>query len=61
MILQIFYRGGGRICAVTSIHNQSLAVNHPDQKYTCEGLNSGGNPFINDPYEGSYELSPQLR
>ncbi|KAF8997584.1 hypothetical protein BDQ17DRAFT_1363055 [Cyathus striatus] len=30
----IFYRGSGRICAVTN------------------GLDSGGNPYLNDPYEG---------
>ncbi|TFK35374.1 hypothetical protein BDQ12DRAFT_635257 [Crucibulum laeve] len=49
---RIFYRGSGHICAVTTIANQSLPVNHPAQSYVCEGLNSGGNPFINDPYEG---------
>lgn len=49
------------MCAVTSIHNQSLVVNHPDQTYTCEGLNSGGNPYINDPYEGLHKSSFPLQ
>lgn len=49
---RVFYHGSGQICAVTSIKNQSLPVDHPEQTYNCEGLDSGGNPFINDPYEG---------
>lgn len=34
------------MCAVTTIKNQSLPVDHPDQGYACEG--SGR---LNDPYE----------
>ncbi|KAJ3568519.1 hypothetical protein NP233_g5665 [Leucocoprinus birnbaumii] len=49
---RVFYHGSGQICAVAAINNQSLTVDHPDQSYTCEGLGSGGNPFIDDPYEG---------
>ncbi|GFG10024.1 hypothetical protein IFM5058_04716 [Aspergillus udagawae] len=44
---KIFYEGKGQVCAVTTIKNQSLPVDHPDQGYTCEG--SGR---LNDPYEG---------
>lgn len=50
---QIFYRGSGQICAVTSIKDQALPIDHPDQAYNCEGLNS----FINDPYEGNAFIS----
>jgi hypothetical protein len=53
MFLKVFYHGSGQICAVTSINNQSLPIDHPNQTYTCEGLNiPGNNPFIDDPYEG---------
>ncbi|KAM0122077.1 hypothetical protein ACP6JC_001109 [Aspergillus fumigatus] len=45
--LKIFYEGKGQVCAVTTIKNQSLPVDHPDQGYACEG--SGR---LNDPYEG---------
>ncbi|KAH1425567.1 hypothetical protein KXV65_006284 [Aspergillus fumigatus] len=44
---KIFYEGKGQVCAVTTIKNQSLPVDHPDQGYACEG--SGR---LNDPYEG---------
>ncbi|KXN83534.1 hypothetical protein AN958_01243 [Leucoagaricus sp. SymC.cos] len=44
--MKIFYHGSGRICAVTAIGNQSLPIDHPDQSYICEGLDSGGNPFM---------------
>ncbi|KAH1270807.1 hypothetical protein KXX33_008665 [Aspergillus fumigatus] len=40
-------QGKGQVCAVTTIKNQSLPVDHPDQGYACEG--SGR---LNDPYEG---------
>ncbi|KDQ24590.1 hypothetical protein PLEOSDRAFT_1078667 [Pleurotus ostreatus PC15] len=46
-VKQIFYAGNGRVCAVVTIGNQSLPVNHPSQKYTCEGSGS-----LDDPYEG---------
>ncbi|RDB22231.1 hypothetical protein Hypma_010743 [Hypsizygus marmoreus] len=49
---RIFYRGSDKICAVTDLANQSLPIDHPAQTYVCEGLNSSGNPYINDPYEG---------
>ncbi|PPQ71558.1 hypothetical protein CVT24_006439 [Panaeolus cyanescens] len=49
---KVFYHGSGRICAVVDIADQSKTVDDPTQTYQCEGLNSGGNPFINDPYEG---------
>jgi len=49
---KIFYHGSGRICAVTTIKDQTLPIDHPDQTYNCEGINNPGNPFINDPYEG---------
>ncbi len=52
-ISQIFYHGSGRICAVTSIKDQALSIDHPDQTYDCEGINNPGNPFNSDPYEGS--------
>ncbi|KAF8960660.1 putative GPI anchored protein [Flammula alnicola] len=48
--LPVFYRGSGRICAVTDIANQSLPVTHASQSYVCEG--SSGNNFLDDPYEG---------
>lgn len=35
------------MCAVVTIGNQSVPVNHPSQKYTCEGSGS-----LDDPYEG---------
>lgn len=44
---QIFYEGNGQVCAVTTIGNQSLPVDDPNQSYACEG--SGR---LNDPYEG---------
>lgn len=44
---QIFYAGKGRVCAVTTIGNQSLAVTSPDQTYACEGTAT-----LDDPYEG---------
>ncbi|KAL0954731.1 hypothetical protein HGRIS_003684 [Hohenbuehelia grisea] len=44
---KIFYAGAGRICAVTAIANQSLPINHPQQRYSCEGDGS-----LDDPYEG---------
>ncbi|RAO69576.1 uncharacterized protein BHQ10_005588 [Talaromyces amestolkiae] len=43
----IFYRGDGKVCAVTDIKNQSLPVYHPEQTYVCEGTG-----YLNDPYEG---------
>ncbi|KAH7309627.1 putative GPI anchored protein [Stachybotrys elegans] len=43
----VFYQGDGRVCAVTSIGNQSLPISHPDQSYACEGTGT-----LNDPYEG---------
>ncbi|KAL3486850.1 putative GPI anchored protein [Aspergillus germanicus] len=46
-MLTIFHRGGGVICAVTEIGDQTLAVDHPDQTYKCEGEG-----VLNDPYEG---------
>ncbi|KAF7716682.1 Glucan endo-1,2-beta-glucosidase [Penicillium ucsense] len=46
-ITQIFYRGSGKLCAVVDIANQTLPVNHPDQKYACEGSS-----YLDDPYEG---------
>jgi hypothetical protein len=46
-MLQIFYRGNGVVCAVTEIGDQTLAVDHPDQTYKCEGAG-----VLNDPYEG---------
>ncbi|KAF8155411.1 putative GPI anchored protein [Crassisporium funariophilum] len=49
---KVFYRGNGRICAVTNIKDQSLQVDDPSQSYVCEGVDSSGNPFINDPFEG---------
>ncbi|KAF8576240.1 putative GPI anchored protein [Ramaria rubella] len=48
---RVFYRGNGRICAVTDL-NQSLPINSLAQAYICEGLGGSGNPYINDPYEG---------
>ncbi|EAW07211.1 endo-beta-1,2-glucanase [Aspergillus clavatus NRRL 1] len=44
---KIFYKGNGQVCAVSSIKNQSLPVDHPDQGYACEGTGR-----LNDPYEG---------
>jgi hypothetical protein len=58
---QVFYNGTGRVCAVTTIRDQSLPVGSPDQVYSCEG-----NSTLNDPYEGElftwwlYLFSPQL-
>lgn len=58
---QVFYNGTGRVCAVTSIGNQSAPIGSPSQSYTCEG-----NQTLNDPYEGElftwwlYLFSPQL-
>lgn len=52
---EVFYRGSGKICAVTSIANQSLVLHDPAQSYLCEGLDNpdpNANPFLNDPYEG---------
>jgi hypothetical protein len=43
---KIFYKGDGKVCAVTTL-NQSLPINHPLQKYECEGTG-----VLNDPYEG---------
>ena len=50
---KIFYRGDGQICAVTTIGDMHLPVDHPDQTYECEG-----DGRINDPYEG--ELVPYI-
>ncbi len=44
---QLFYNGTAQVCAVTTIHNQFLAVDHPEQSYHCEGTGR-----LNDPYEG---------
>ncbi|KAH8691986.1 putative GPI anchored protein [Talaromyces proteolyticus] len=44
---KIFYKGNGKVCAVTDIKNQSLPVNDAKQTYTCEGTGT-----LNDPYEG---------
>ncbi|KAF2111752.1 putative GPI anchored protein [Lophiotrema nucula] len=58
---QLFYNGTGRVCAVTTIGNQSEAIGSPSQSYTCEGNNT-----LNDPYEGElfawwlYLFSPHL-
>ena len=46
-MVKIFYRGGGAVCAVTAIADQTLPVDHPDQTYKCEDEGR-----INDPYEG---------
>ncbi|KAG9251090.1 putative GPI anchored protein [Emericellopsis atlantica] len=46
-MLDIFYRDSGSICAVTTIGDQFLPVNHPNQTYECEGEGR-----LNDPYEG---------
>ena len=43
---RVFYAGNGVVCAVSTL-NQSLPVNDPAQKYSCEG-----NGTLNDPYEG---------
>lgn len=43
----LFHRGGGVVCAVTEIADQTLPVNHPDQSYKCEGDGT-----LIDPYEG---------
>ncbi|KAK3676103.1 hypothetical protein LTR78_003853 [Recurvomyces mirabilis] len=42
----IFYRGNGKVCAVTTL-NQTLLPTDPKQNYTCEGID-----VLNDPYEG---------
>ncbi|KAF2191459.1 putative GPI anchored protein [Zopfia rhizophila CBS 207.26] len=44
---EVFYNGTGRVCAVTSISNQSNPIGGFNQSYTCEGNNT-----LNDPYEG---------
>ncbi|KAJ5881865.1 uncharacterized protein N7529_000537 [Penicillium soppii] len=44
---KIFYHGNGHVCAVIDIKDQTLAVNHPDQSYLCEG-----DGLLNDPFEG---------
>jgi hypothetical protein len=44
---KIFYPGNGIVCAVTTISDQSLPVNHPSQTYKCEGTGT-----LDDPYEG---------
>lgn len=44
---KIFYVGDGHVCAVTKIADQTLPINHPNQKYQCENPN-----YLDDPYEG---------
>jgi hypothetical protein len=44
---RIFYNGTGRVCAIASIANQSLAPTDSAQSYMCEGTQ-----FLNDPHEG---------
>lgn len=46
-MIKIFYRGGGAVCAVTTIGDQTLPTDHPNQTYKCEGEG-----VLNDPYEG---------
>ncbi|SPO01984.1 probable GPI anchored protein [Cephalotrichum gorgonifer] len=44
---KIFHLGGGRVCAVIAIADQTLAVDDPKQEYSCEG-----DSLLDDPYEG---------
>ncbi|KAH6888458.1 hypothetical protein B0T10DRAFT_514173 [Thelonectria olida] len=44
---KVFHRGGGKVCAVTEMADQTLPVNHPDQTYKCETAT-----YLDDPYEG---------
>lgn len=44
---QVFYRGNGRICAVTKIKDQTLPLADPQQSYACESAD-----YLDDPYEG---------
>jgi hypothetical protein len=44
---RVFYAGNGRVCAVTTIRDQSLSPTDPGQHYQCEGSGT-----LNDPYEG---------
>ena len=46
-VAEIFYLGEGRVCAVTTIANQSLTVGDPAQSYGCEE-----DIYLDDPYEG---------
>lgn len=43
----VFYRGSGRVCAVTKLKDQTKGLKDPQQNYECEGTG-----YIDDPYEG---------
>ncbi|KAK2589834.1 hypothetical protein QQS21_012493 [Conoideocrella luteorostrata] len=43
----VFYRGNGRVCAVTKIKDQTKPLKDPQQGYECEGTG-----YLDDPYEG---------
>ncbi|KAG6000269.1 hypothetical protein E4U21_005630 [Claviceps maximensis] len=43
----VFYRGNGRVCAVTTLKDQSKPPRDAQQGYTCEGTG-----LLDDPYEG---------
>lgn len=44
---RVLYHGSGRVCAVTSIANQSLLPTDSSQSYSCEDAG-----LLSDPYEG---------
>ncbi|GAB0136373.1 hypothetical protein EsDP_00004674 [Epichloe bromicola] len=43
----VFYRGNGRVCAVTKLRDQTRPPKDPRQGYACEGTS-----YLDDPYEG---------